>query len=64
MTEPPSYRKVNPADAPILILTLRSESVYLPPAYDGEGTNPVREGMNDGLAPIDGRCGTVARRPR
>src|SRR5258708_15828712 len=25
MTEPPSYRKVNPADAPILILTLSSD---------------------------------------
>jgi HAE1 family hydrophobic/amphiphilic exporter-1 len=30
MTEPPSYRKVNPADAPILILTLRSEIAPLP----------------------------------
>src|SRR5215468_805519 len=30
MTEPPSYRKVNPADAPILILTLRSDVAPLP----------------------------------
>jgi multidrug efflux pump subunit AcrB len=30
MSEPPSYRKVNPADAPILILTLRSEIAPLP----------------------------------
>ena len=30
MTEPPSYRKVNPAEAPILILTLRSEIAPLP----------------------------------
>ena len=30
MTEPPSYRKVNPADAPILILTLRSDIAPLP----------------------------------
>jgi len=30
MTEPPSYRKVNPADAPILILTLRSDLAPLP----------------------------------
>ncbi len=30
MIEPPSYRKVNPADAPILILTLRSDLAPLP----------------------------------
>ena len=30
MTEPPSYRKVNPADAPILILALRSDIAPLP----------------------------------
>jgi HAE1 family hydrophobic/amphiphilic exporter-1 len=30
MTEPPSYRKVNPADAPILILTLTSDIAPLP----------------------------------
>ena len=30
MTEPPSYRKVNPADAPILILTLSSNIAPLP----------------------------------
>src|SRR5262245_29033707 len=30
MTDPPSYRKVNPADAPILILTLRSDLAPLP----------------------------------
>ena len=30
MTEPPSYRKVNPADAPILILTLSSDIAPLP----------------------------------
>ena len=30
MIEPPSYRKVNPADAPILILTLRSDIAPLP----------------------------------
>ena len=29
MTTPPSYRKFNPADAPILILTLRSQAVPL-----------------------------------
>ncbi len=30
MTEPPSYRKVNPADAPILILALSSDIAPLP----------------------------------
>jgi multidrug efflux pump len=30
----PSYRKVNPADAPILILSLTSDSVTLPNIYD------------------------------
>ncbi|WP_313194248.1 efflux RND transporter permease subunit [Shinella zoogloeoides] len=29
MTNPPSYRKVNPADAPILLLALRSDTVPL-----------------------------------
>jgi HAE1 family hydrophobic/amphiphilic exporter-1 len=29
MTEPPSYRKVNPADAPILLMALRSETTPL-----------------------------------
>ncbi|MDB5507649.1 MAG: acriflavine resistance protein, partial [Hyphomicrobiales bacterium] len=29
MTAPPSYRKVNPADAPILLLSLRSETATL-----------------------------------
>src|SRR5262249_46385042 len=30
----PSYRKVNPADAPILILSLTSDTVTLPRMYD------------------------------
>lgn len=30
----PSYRKVNPADAPILILSLTSDSITLPNIYD------------------------------
>src|SRR5881227_3697312 len=30
----PSYRKVNPADAPILILALTSDSITLPKIYD------------------------------
>jgi HAE1 family hydrophobic/amphiphilic exporter-1 len=29
MTTPPSYRKVNPADAPVLIVSLRSPSISL-----------------------------------
>jgi HAE1 family hydrophobic/amphiphilic exporter-1 len=27
MTSPPSYRKVNPADAPVLLISLRSPSL-------------------------------------
>ncbi|MBN8996356.1 MAG: efflux RND transporter permease subunit [Rhizobiales bacterium] len=34
MTNPPSYRKVNPADAPILLLTLQSQSMSLPQLDD------------------------------
>jgi HAE1 family hydrophobic/amphiphilic exporter-1 len=34
MTTPPSYRKVNPADAPILLLTLQSSSLSLPQLDD------------------------------
>src|SRR3974390_1547272 len=30
----PSYRKVNPADSPILILSMTSEEVTLPEVYD------------------------------
>ena len=30
----PSYRKVNPADAPILILALTSDTITLPQMYD------------------------------
>src|SRR5246500_2937568 len=30
----PSYRKVNPADAPILILSMTSDTVRLPEIYD------------------------------
>ena len=29
MTTPPSYKKVNPADSPILLLTLRSDTIPL-----------------------------------
>ncbi|MBN9009395.1 MAG: efflux RND transporter permease subunit, partial [Rhizobiales bacterium] len=34
MTNPPSYRKVNAADAPILLLTLQSQSMSLPQLDD------------------------------
>jgi HAE1 family hydrophobic/amphiphilic exporter-1 len=34
MTTPPSYRKVNPADAPILLLALQSSSLSLPQLDD------------------------------
>jgi len=30
----PTYRKVNPADAPVLILALTSDSIVLPQIYD------------------------------
>ena len=30
MTTPPSYRKVNPSDTPVLLLTLKSETLPLP----------------------------------
>jgi hypothetical protein len=29
MTTPPSYKKVNPADSPILLLALRSDTIPL-----------------------------------
>jgi hydrophobe/amphiphile efflux-1 (HAE1) family protein len=34
MTTPPSYKKVNPADAPILLLSARSETMPLPEVDD------------------------------
>src|SRR5438477_10442589 len=34
----PSYRKVNPADAPVLILSLTSDSITLPQMYDAADT--------------------------
>jgi multidrug efflux pump len=34
----PSYRKVNPADVPILILALSSDTITLPRIYDGADT--------------------------
>ena len=34
MTTPPSYRKVNPADAPIMILTLTSDTMTQGQMYD------------------------------
>src|SRR5437588_9313294 len=34
----PTYRKVNPADAPVLILSLTSDSITLPQMYDAADT--------------------------
>jgi len=38
MPNNPTYRKVNPADAPILILALTSDSVGIPDLYDAAST--------------------------
>ncbi len=43
----PTYRKVNPADAPILILALTSDSVTLPNMYDHGQFDPVAEALAD-----------------
>ena len=39
MTTPPSYRKVNPSDTPVLLLTLKSESLPLPVINEYVETN-------------------------
>ena len=49
MTEPPSYRKVNPADAPILILTLSSD---VAPLSDMDAF--VQQAISPALSTIDG----------
>ena len=49
MTEPPSYRKVNPADAPILILTLRSD---LAPLQQMDAF--AQQAISPALSTIDG----------
>ncbi|MGN6110717.1 MAG: efflux RND transporter permease subunit, partial [Kofleriaceae bacterium] len=38
MPSRPSYRKVNPSDAPILIITLRSKSLEVPEIYESANT--------------------------
>jgi HAE1 family hydrophobic/amphiphilic exporter-1 len=53
MTTPPSYRKVNPADAPILILALQSDTMSLP-ALDNFG--------EDVISPALSQCRSSARR--
>src|ERR1700758_3784171 len=45
----PTYRKVNPADAPILILALTSDTVTLPRIYDAADTILAQK-----LAQVDG----------
>src|SRR3954451_12785687 len=45
----PSYRKVNPADAPILILALTSDTITLPRIYDAADSI-----LSQKLAQIDG----------
>jgi HAE1 family hydrophobic/amphiphilic exporter-1 len=39
MTTPPSYRKVNPSDTPVLLLTLKSDSLPLPVINEYVETN-------------------------
>jgi hydrophobic/amphiphilic exporter-1 (mainly G- bacteria), HAE1 family len=53
MTDPPSYRKVNPADAPILILTLRSDLAPLPDmdAFAQQAISPALSTI-DGVAQV------------
>src|ERR1700740_1406107 len=45
----PSYRKVNPADAPILILALTSDTITLPKMYDAADSI-----LSQKLAQVDG----------
>ena len=45
MTTPPSYRKVNPADAPILILALQSDTMSLP-ALDDFGEDIISPALS------------------
>jgi len=49
MTTPPSYRKVNPADAPVLVLSLRSPSLTL-----SELTNYAEHLISPSLSTLDG----------
>jgi HAE1 family hydrophobic/amphiphilic exporter-1 len=53
MTEPPSFRKVNPADAPILILTLSSDIAPLPDmdAFAQQVISPALSTL-DGVAQV------------
>lgn len=53
MTSPPSYRKVNPADAPILILALRSDTVPLT-QLDAFAQNVISPSLStiDGVAQV------------
>lgn len=49
MTSPPSYRKVNPADAPVLVLSLRSPSMTL-----SELTSYAEHLISPSLSTLDG----------
>ena len=49
MTSPPSYRKVNPADAPVLVLALRSPSLTL-----SELTSYAEHLISPSLSTLDG----------
>ena len=59
----PNYRKVNPADAPILILALTSDTITLPRMYDAADSILAQK-----LAQVEGVgqviCGGVRRSPR
>ena len=49
MTSPPSYRKVNPADAPVLLIALTSPSINL-----SELNDYAENLLSPGLSTIDG----------
>ena len=59
MTTPPSYKKVNPADSPILLLSLRSDTI---PLIDGRRIRRPVPGAAD-LAGGRRRAGVDLRRP-
>jgi hydrophobic/amphiphilic exporter-1 (mainly G- bacteria), HAE1 family len=54
MTTPPSYRKVNPTDTPVLLLTLRSDTLPLSALNEYVETNLVqRISALPGVAQVD-----------
>ena len=56
MTTPPSYRKVNPADAPILLLALQSDTMQLS-KLDDIGEQVAVIGVVDAIGAIGAEVG-------